>query len=145
MQRHASDALPSHVPTPIPKIELRWHVSLWRLALSPSHVPAARAHAHTQVPIELEGTYGVLPHLERVLKVKGRAVVIVAEGAGEELCAAATTVDAGGNKALPEIGPFIKARINEHFKAIGTGLGWDRTHPLDQGPCGPSHDCKSVC
>lgn len=89
-----------------------------------------------EVPIELEGTYGVLPHLERVLKVKGRAVVIVAEGAGEELCAAATTVDAGGNKALPEIGPFIKARINEHFKAIGV--------PVSVKYVDPSYMIRSV-
>jgi 6-phosphofructokinase 1 len=73
-----------------------------------------------EVPIELEGMYGVLPHLERVLEVKGKAVIVVAEGAGEDLCGAAATVDAGGNKALPEIGPFIKDAINKYFKSRGT-------------------------
>jgi 6-phosphofructokinase len=61
-----------------------------------------------EVPIELDGNFGVLPHLERVLAMKGRAVVVVAEGAGEELVGTSTTVDAGDNQALPEIGPFFK-------------------------------------
>jgi len=45
-----------------------------------------------EVTVELEGTYGVLPHIERVLTVKGKAVIVVAEGAGEELCGAAAGV-----------------------------------------------------
>ena len=73
-----------------------------------------------EVPIELEGTYGILPHIERVLKTKGKAVIVVAEGAGEELVGAEGGVDAGGNKKLPEIGPFIKDTINKHFKSKGT-------------------------
>ena len=46
-----------------------------------------------EVPIELTGLYGVLPHIERVLKLKGKAVIVVAEGAGEELVGAAATTD----------------------------------------------------
>ena len=73
-----------------------------------------------EVEVELEGKYGVLPHIERVLKAKGRCVVVVAEGAGEELVGASAGVDAGGNKKLPEIGPFIKDAINTYFKAKQT-------------------------
>jgi 6-phosphofructokinase 1 len=73
-----------------------------------------------EVEVELEGKYGVLPHIERVLRTKGKCVVVVAEGAGEELCGAAAGVDAGGNKKLPEIGPFIKDAINKYFKARDT-------------------------
>ena len=73
-----------------------------------------------EVPIELEGTYGVLPHIERVLKTKGKAVIVVAEGAGEELVGAAAGVDAGGNKKLPEIGPFFKDAVNAYFKKKNT-------------------------
>jgi len=70
-----------------------------------------------EVPIELDGVYGVLPHVERVLKVKGKAVIVVAEGAGEELVGASTSAaDAGGNKALPEIGPYLKGQGEAHFK-----------------------------
>ena len=73
-----------------------------------------------EVPIELEGTYGVLPHVQRVLSVKGKAVIVVAEGAGEELVgASAKAADAGGNKALPEIGPFFKSALSSYFAAQG--------------------------
>ena len=70
-----------------------------------------------EVPIELEGPYGVLPHIERVLKAKGKAVIVLAEGAGEDLVGAAAGVVAGGNKKLPEIGPFFTDAVNKHFKA----------------------------
>ena len=73
-----------------------------------------------EVEVELEGPYGILPHIERVLKTKGKCVVVVAEGAGEELVGAEAGVDAGGNKKLPEIGPFIKNAINKYFKEKNT-------------------------
>ena len=73
-----------------------------------------------EVAIELEGPYGIMPHIQRVLKAKGKAVIVVAEGAGEELVGASAEVDAGGNKKLPEIGPFIKKAVEEWFKARNT-------------------------
>ncbi|KAJ1448744.1 phosphofructokinase domain-containing protein [Pelagophyceae sp. CCMP2097] len=76
-----------------------------------------------EVDIVLEGPGGVLPHLERVLGAKGHAVVVVAEGAGEELLGtqrpASEKTDAGGNRELPQIGPWISERIKDHFKAQG--------------------------
>jgi len=72
-----------------------------------------------EVPIELEGPNGCLPHLECVIRDQGYAVVVVAEGAGEELLGIDARVDASGNKILPEIGPFLKKSIAEHFKAKG--------------------------
>ena len=73
-----------------------------------------------EVPIVLEGRYGCLDHLEGVLAAKGHAVVVVAEGAGEELCGASAEVDAGGNRKLPEIGVFLKKTITDHFGRKGT-------------------------
>lgn len=69
-----------------------------------------------EVPIELFGQRSCLDHLERVLEEKGHAVVVVAEGAGEELLGTSSIVDAGGNKKLPPIGEFMKHQILEHFK-----------------------------
>ena len=69
-----------------------------------------------EVPIELEGTYGCLEHIGRVLKQKGHAVIVVAEGAGEVLIGTAAATDAGGNRALPEIGPFIKEALSFFFQ-----------------------------
>ncbi len=41
-----------------------------------------------EVPVVLEGRTSILAHLERVLARQGHAVVVVAEGAGEELLTA---------------------------------------------------------
>ena len=54
-----------------------------------------------EVTIELEGDHGCLPFLMRRVAEQGHAVVVVAEGAGEELLGTSTGVDASGNKKLP--------------------------------------------
>ncbi|DBA02875.1 TPA: hypothetical protein N0F65_005902, partial [Lagenidium giganteum] len=72
-----------------------------------------------EVPIELHGPRGCLEHLERVVEEKGHAVVVVAEGAGEELLGTSAVCDAGGNKKLPPIGEFMKGQIQEHFLKSG--------------------------
>lgn len=62
-----------------------------------------------------------MKHLERVIETKGHAVVVVAEGAGvgvlePQLDAAGNPKrDAGGNLVLPEVGPWLKQRIVQHF------------------------------
>ena len=53
------------------------------------------------------------------MKQKGYAVVVVAEGAGEELLGESTETDASGNKKLPQIGEHMKKVINEYFKERG--------------------------
>ena len=72
-----------------------------------------------EVPIILEGELGCLPHLYKRVKNKGYAVVVVAEGAGEDILGTSTETDASGNKKLPEIGPFMKKSIEEYFKGKG--------------------------
>jgi len=72
-----------------------------------------------EVPTILEGENGCLPHLMRCVKEKGYAVVIVAEGAGEELLGASIEMDASGNKRLPMIGEFMKAEIEKYFVSQG--------------------------
>ena len=46
-------------------------------------------------------------------------MVVVAEGAGEEVLGASAEVDAGGNKKLPAVGEFMVRQITEHFRAKG--------------------------
>lgn len=72
-----------------------------------------------EVPIVLEGSTGCLPHLWRRVKKNGYAVVVVAEGAGEEILGASSETDASGNKKLPQIGEFMKKAINEYFQKQG--------------------------
>ena len=57
-----------------------------------------------EVPVILDGPLSCLEHLTNVVAEKGYAVVVVAEGAGEELLGENAEVDAGGNKKLPKIG-----------------------------------------
>ena len=68
-----------------------------------------------EVPIVLQGEKGCLPHLKRRVEEQGYAVVVVAEGAGEELLGTTAEKDASGNKKLPAIGEFLKKEISEYF------------------------------
>jgi len=57
-----------------------------------------------EVAIELDGENGCLPFLFNRVKEQGHAVVVVAEGAGEDLLGKSAEVDKGGNRKLPAIG-----------------------------------------
>ena len=72
-----------------------------------------------EVPLVLEGEKGCLPHVWRRVKEQGYAVVVVAEGAGEEVLGTSAETDASGNKKLPPIGEFMKKQIEDYFKKHG--------------------------
>ena len=72
-----------------------------------------------EVPFVLEGPGGLLAALERRLEKKNHAVVIVAEGAGQELLGAGGEKDASGNLKLLDIGHYLRDACNAHFKARG--------------------------
>jgi 6-phosphofructokinase 1 len=72
-----------------------------------------------EVPIVLEGEDGCLPHLLRRVKEQGYAVVVVAEGAGEDVLGISAEVDAGGNRKLPAIGEFMKKQVEDYFVKHG--------------------------
>jgi 6-phosphofructokinase 1 len=69
-----------------------------------------------EVPIVLEGPNGLFAHVEASLKKNKKCVIVVAEGAGDELMASKTTeTDASGNKKLPPIGLFLEKEIKGYF------------------------------
>lgn len=72
-----------------------------------------------EVPVVLEGPNGCLPHLMQRVQQQGFAVVVVAEGAGEEILGASAETDASGNKKLPAIGEFMKKAIADFFEKHG--------------------------
>lgn len=75
-----------------------------------------------EVPFALKGTGGLLAAIERRLEKKGHAVVVVAEGAGQELLGASGEKDASGNVKLQDIGRFLGDAFNMHFKSIGVEM-----------------------
>jgi 6-phosphofructokinase 1 len=76
-----------------------------------------------EVPFALEGPRGFLAALkQRVLK-RAHAVIVVAEGAGQDLLAeAGGGRDASGNVKLKDIGVFLRERIEAYFKAEGVPM-----------------------
>ncbi|MFP5019401.1 ATP-dependent 6-phosphofructokinase [Pseudonocardia phyllosphaerae] len=72
-----------------------------------------------EVPFELDGETGLLHHLQRRVEQRGHAVVVVAEGAGQERLEAAGGTDASGNAKLADVGPWLKERIGESFSGAG--------------------------
>lgn len=73
-----------------------------------------------EVAFALDGEGGLLATLERRLAAKHHAVVVVAEGAGQDLVAGGPPGhDASGNVKLKDIGIFLRGRIAEHLRARG--------------------------
>jgi 6-phosphofructokinase 1 len=68
---------------------------------------------------ELYGENGCLPFLVSRVKAKGHAVVVMAEGWGERVMDKSNAVDAGGNRILPDVGPFMKKLVADYFKKQG--------------------------
>lgn len=69
-----------------------------------------------EVPFSLEGAGGLLEALRYRLAKRRSAVIIVSEGAGQELMDGIGGTDASGNKRYGDIGLFLKDRINAFFK-----------------------------
>ncbi|MGC4050796.1 MAG: ATP-dependent 6-phosphofructokinase [Paludibaculum sp.] len=68
----------------------------------------------------LEGERGLLAVLEKRLARKRHAVIVVAEGAGQNILAKDShDVDASGNVKFADIGVYLRDRITAHFKAKG--------------------------
>lgn len=68
---------------------------------------------------EFEGKYGLLKSLERRLKDRQHAVIVCAEGAGQDLCENTGKKDASGNPVLCDICNILISKIKEYFKSIG--------------------------
>jgi len=69
-----------------------------------------------EVPFDLDGENGLLRHLEKRLRRRNHAVILAAEGAGQDLMEESGLVDASGNKKPGDIGVLLKERIAAYFK-----------------------------
>lgn len=86
-----------------------------------------------EVPFSMEK---LLENVRARLQSRGHAVIVVAEGAGQDLLGATHERDASGNVKFKDIGPFLKDRINAYFK----GAGMDATLKYID----PSYTIRSV-
>lgn len=70
-------------------------------------------------PFYLEGAGGLFEYIEKTLKEQGHMVIVIAEGAGQELLSdslrSTNQLDASGNKLHQDVGLWISQRIKDHF------------------------------
>ncbi|MHC4156663.1 MAG: 6-phosphofructokinase, partial [Planctomycetota bacterium] len=91
-----------------------------------------------EVPLVLEGDNGFLSRLDKRLDRRNHAVIVVAEGAGQNVngnCGPQKT-DASGNIALQDIGLILKEQIERHFK--------DKNKPIALKYIDPSYMIRSL-
>lgn len=70
-------------------------------------------------PFYLEGAGGLFEYIEKKLKENGHMVIVIAEGAGQDLLSevlrSSNQQDASGNKLLQDVGLWISQSIKDHF------------------------------
>ncbi len=73
-----------------------------------------------EVPLKLDGPNGFLAKLRERITTRDHAVIVVAEGAGQDLFKDADLgTDASGNKRHSDIGKYLRDRINADMKEHG--------------------------
>jgi 6-phosphofructokinase 1 len=70
-----------------------------------------------EVLFDLDGKGGLLDALEQRIKKRHHAVIVVAEGAGQEFFTGESGQDASGNIKLQDIGVFLRDKITDYFKS----------------------------
>ena len=73
-----------------------------------------------EVPLRLDGPKGFLAALHRRMVERHHAVVVVAEGAGQDLLEQENGRDQSGNRKKADVGVFLRDRIAAYFKEKGT-------------------------
>ena len=74
------------------------------------------------VPENAFGIDGIVRAARQRIERDGYVVIVVAEGAGQELLAEAAEWDASGNRRHGDIGTFLRDRIPEAFRAQGISV-----------------------
>lgn len=94
-----------------------------------------------EIPFDLEGEKGLYRQLELRLQERKHAVVVVAEGAGQDLLEASSEKDASGNRKLQDIGHFLERRIPKYFKDKGIEVNLkyiDPSYMIRSAPAEPN-------
>ena len=72
-----------------------------------------------EAPFSLDGEEGFLMALERRLRARGHALIVCAEGAGQDLVQREAKSDASGNAKLGDFCALLMERAKAHFKERG--------------------------
>jgi 6-phosphofructokinase 1 len=95
-----------------------------------------------EVPFDLDGERGLLKDLKKRLEKRNHALIVVAEGAGQDLMPEAEIKrDASGNKKLRDIGLFLQDRIKSYFKQGGIDINLkyiDPSYLIRSTPANPA-------
>ena len=98
-----------------------------------------------EVDFELVGANGFLPHLLRRLRSRRHAVVVVAEGAAQQMLEdgpdGAGATDASGNAKLKDVGVFLKNKISEYLRLMNVQFSLkyiDPSYLIRSAPATPS-------
>jgi len=76
-----------------------------------------------EVPFRLHGEGQVLAYVEDRLRSRRHCVIVVAEGAGQDLFAdGALGRDASGNRRLGDVGALLQREIKAHMQQVGLDL-----------------------
>jgi 6-phosphofructokinase 1 len=101
-----------------------------------------------EVPFNLEGRGGLLAVLERRLRERSHAVIVVAEGCGESLAGPGAERDASGNirYASPsaDVGAYLRDVIGEHFRERGIPITLKYIDPSYMIRSGPANATDSI-
>ena len=89
-----------------------------------------------EVGFSLDGDNGLLALLERRVADRGSAVIVLAEGAGQDLIPASDRTDASGNAVLGDIAGFLREQITKDFA--------NRNQPLTMRYFNPGYAIRSV-
>lgn len=93
-----------------------------------------------EVPFDIDGENGFLKHLKDCIEKRHYAVIVVAEGAGQDLLQSKNETDDSGNKRLSDIGLYLKEKIETYFKSIGmhSNLKYiDPSYQIRSAPAAP--------
>jgi 6-phosphofructokinase 1 len=69
-----------------------------------------------ELAMQLEGESGVFAYLERVLDRQGNCVIVVAEGAAQDVVTDSAGTDKSGNTKLGDVGVFLREHVIAHFR-----------------------------
>lgn len=89
-----------------------------------------------ECPFSLTGANGLLPSLEKRLAERKHAVIVLAEGAGQNLLPDTGARDASGNPVLGDIAQYLSTEIETYFQ--------ERNIPMTLKFIDPSYIIRSV-